>query len=385
MSNKFANVKKEEFVKPIDNVPSQERFKHINNSFDDYMKAMELGLSYSQYLERLDPSCEYSGGLAELDAYERQLYKLGLSVSEDGKTGTRPVPVKYFLLDEEHRILFKEFLDRTVRAKMFDDRYDVNSILATTRFIQGESAKGVELDFTKIEENPYVSIGKGAEIPIVEIGWSDTEASLAKKGVAVKYTYEFLRRANIDMVRLIFERIALADKKSTFNYAASYLFTGSPVTTVTSLDSAAAAGDITYKAWLSFLETAGVYTFDTVITSKDVALKILLMSRPELNPSQAMALLSEIGVGSKPKVINVPNFAVAPSIYVVPDGTFGTGNDDKALFFDSRYALERIVEQGSEINETQKFITSQHEVVVQTINEGFTTFMADAKKVLQLA
>jgi hypothetical protein len=369
--------------KPIE-APKGERFKKVVLNSESYKAAREYGLTYSQYLEAIDPSYEYSGGLGELDAFERQLYRHGLATSSD--KGIKPIPAKYFFVDEAHRIIFKEFLDRTAYTKLFDDRYNVNDILATTRQIVGESAKGVVLNFDEIDANPYVSIGKGAEIPTVRIGWSDTETYLAKKGVAIEWTYEAIRRFNIDTVRLILERVALADKRNTFMYAAGFLFDGAPLTKTIDLDSTVTASNlITYKAWLSFLETAGAYTYDVAIGSKDAVLKVLLMDRPNIDPSQVMSLLNSMNLGNTPKLVNVPNFANEPRFYVVPDGTFGTGNDDKLLLFDSRYALERIVEQGSDISETDKFIKKQIEVTVQTLNEGFNVFFDDSRAVLHLS
>lgn len=339
----------------------------------------------SQYLECLDPSSEYTDGLKDLDAFERQLYRHNLFVSPDRAKGIKSVPTKYFLVDEAHRVLFKEYLDRTAQITMFDDKTDIAKILASTRFINGESAYGVKLDMSEIEANPYFQIGKAAKIPVVGISWQDTEAHLAKKGVGIKWTYEFLRRANIDLIRIMLERIALADKKGTFNYAAGYLFGGASVTKTVTLDSTVTATKpISYLSWLKALSMAGVYTWDKCLATESAALKITTMDRPNIDPSQVMNLLASMKIDSTPFIGNEPNFMTSPEIMIVEDGTFGSGNDDKVLLFDSRFALERIVEQGSDIRESQKFIADQTELTVQTINEGFEGIFNDAKMVLHI-
>ena len=74
----------------------------------------EAGRSFSQVLEREDPSERYKGtGLEGLDAFQRQLKRFDIKVK--GETSD---PVEAFFRTSDAAVLFPEYIARTVRQGM---------------------------------------------------------------------------------------------------------------------------------------------------------------------------------------------------------------------------------------------------------------------------
>ena len=74
----------------------------------------EAGRSFSQVLEREDPSERYKGtSLEGLDAFQRQLKRFDIKVK-----GEASDPVEAFFRTSDAAVLFPEYISRTVRQGM---------------------------------------------------------------------------------------------------------------------------------------------------------------------------------------------------------------------------------------------------------------------------
>jgi antitoxin (DNA-binding transcriptional repressor) of toxin-antitoxin stability system len=51
---------------------------------------------------------------------------------------------------------------------------------------------------------------------------------------------------------------------------------------------------------------------------------------------------------------------------------------------DSRFGIERVVEAGSEISETERWITSQQEILTFSMNEAYANIDVNAVRILRL-
>lgn len=344
--------------------------------------ARKAELTVSEVLELYDPSDRYTDELKGTSAFERQLIRYNLPVKSDPSRGIHAVKGEYFLVDEQHRILFKEFLNNEVYFSLINSKYNVDDLLAITRRIDGETALMTDIDTSAIDANPFFKVSKMADFPTVTVSWSDRSAYVSKRGVAVKWSYEFLRRARVDLIAKIIERIAMSDRKASFNFAVSALYNSATTQNVTTFDTTCSAHKITYAAWCKWLHSFDPYEATLVIANIDAAMKVLLMTRPNLAPADAMRMIEEARLSGGAVIQNPGNIAKTPPIYIVEDTVMS--NDDHIMVVDKRFALERMIELGSDISETQRFITNQTEVTTFSLTEGYNTIFAGARKVLNL-
>jgi hypothetical protein len=153
--------------------------------------------------------------------------------------------------------------------------------------------------------------------------------------------------------------------------------TAATVYDLTDLDSAATAGTLTLKGWLNFrMQFNQPYTMTTALMPTDVALQVILLNAGTANVP--LAGLNLNGVGNSLTPINT----TADGIRY---GWTAEAPASKIIGFDRRFALEQVTEIGSEIRETERFITNQTELMVMTETSGFGVMDASGTKILNLA
>ena len=100
----------------------------------------EAGRSFTQVLERLDPSEQYKGTRLEgLDAFQRQLKRFDIKVKGAGSD-----PVEKFFRTADSAVLFPEYIARSVRQGMEEANLLPAITAATTRFRLFSSSLGTE-------------------------------------------------------------------------------------------------------------------------------------------------------------------------------------------------------------------------------------------------
>lgn len=102
---------------------------------DMYAIAYDKGMSFTQFLENIDPteSADKSG----LDAFERQLLRFGIRTKNDPKSGIQASKGEMFFQSNlpESRILFPEFLNRIARVAVMAEEDVMSEIIAGTETI----------------------------------------------------------------------------------------------------------------------------------------------------------------------------------------------------------------------------------------------------------
>ena len=90
----------------------------------------EAGRSFTQVLEREDPSEQYKGTALEgLDAYQRQLKRFDIKVKGAGSDA-----VEKFFATSQSAVLFPEYIARSVRQGMEEANLLPHITAAVTRF-----------------------------------------------------------------------------------------------------------------------------------------------------------------------------------------------------------------------------------------------------------
>lgn len=363
-----------------------------------YAEAAANRMTFSQYLERIQPSQPDD----RLDAYERQLKRFGITVRSQPEKGIYASTIEQFLKASEtyannqplqtgvpsSAILFPEFVSRTARMAMLSNTdYDVSNLLSTTRVINGSTYKELWIDTTPGQNdqpnlNKYEMgrVGEFGTFPRTQITWAESAKSVFKRGVQVDMSYEFQREATVDILSIVISRIMLSQSRSLFTKALDKAFNGAPVVQSSTLDATSIGGKLTYEAWLKWTASFDVYTCDTYYMSLNTAVKVIMMEKPNIDPVAMMASLKQGPVSQTIQVAR--GLWKNVTIFPLTDGSIA---DDYILTFDKMYALERVIQAGTDIQESERIITQQFDSVVISVADEISLIFDDSRFVLHIS
>lgn len=370
-----------------------------------------------QVLEEFSPT-EKPG---DPDAFTRMMREAGLVTREDRTAGYHPSTIADFMDSPGSRALFVEFFRRTwldankspkareetlreSRAVLLSSDGTIGSwqrpyseaasvewndqieaeiplseIVGRTFSSATNAYRGFYIEYDE-EQLRKFRVGESAEIPMAKIKGSEREIRLHKYGRGVEISYEDMA-TRVDRLAWIIRFMAVQSEMDKADAAISTIIngdgnpgTGATVLTLSTLDPEADPGELTLKAWRKFrLAFKRPYRFTTALMAADTALDLEL-----LNVGSANILAGPLGVlGLNPTPINAPTGGIR---YGWTDGVAS----DVILGFDRRNALHHIVMSGSQISETDRFITNQTHVLTMTEIEGFMVGDPAASKVLDL-
>jgi hypothetical protein len=393
-----------------------QRLSQPDRALELHREALKAGMPLSRYLEVIDPSEKGS----TLDAFGRQLREAGIITRSNPMAGWWASEATRFFDDPVGRALYPEFFARQWRSVMFappqqraaaillssdypidsperpypdvaapewlnqfQPAIPLNELVGSTQAIQGEDYRSIYMTYDA-DALRLFRIGESAEIPTATLTTSSRANRLRKYGRGLRATYEQLRRMRIDRLAWWIRWQALQSEVDKVTAALDYLVSGdgnsgtaATVYDLTDLDSAATAGTLTLKGWLNFrMQFNQPYTMTTALMPTDVALQVILLNAGTANVP--LAGLNLNGVGNSLTPINT----TADGIRY---GWTAEAPASKIIGFDRRFALEQVTEIGSEIRETERFITNQTELMVMTETSGFGVMDASGTKILNLA
>lgn len=385
---------------------------------DVYRSAFSKGMSLSAYLEQEDPSEGYDDGL---DTFGRLLKEANLMVRSDPNRGYYADTFEAFYENEHTRALIPEFVRRvwyrvatgqdpstrasassftsleqpygSVANPFFDSAQpriqQLQPVLPLSEFvtlttpIRGDAYRAFYLtEPTNKNDYRLTRIAEGAEIPRVKLVGGQHMTRLHKYGRALEATYEVLRRQRIDMIALHIARMAIQAETDKVATAIDVMINGDGNSNtaatsynLTTLDAAASAGTLTLKGWLNFkLQWLNPYRITTAVAQVPMALQAMLLSTGSANIPLSVAFPNSFG-GMRP--LNQSGLS---------DGVgFGWTSDapsNKIVGWDNRFALERVYEVGSDINEIERFVMRQTQALTMSEVEGYNCLDPNSVKVL---
>lgn len=397
---------------------------HLTRGREMWMEAYDTGANFSTYLEELDPTFDHPVQDRGTDAFGRMVRAAGIIPSSDPSRGFYAMPLEVFEETPGTRSLLPELFARMwrkatvgrpsglgygARATYFSNDQPAGGILqpfataAQPRF--QEIAPAIPLSElvafnTGINQNTYrafylktdventrmLRIVEGTEIPSAKLVGSERMIYLTKFGRKLEVTYETLRRMPIDLVAFHIARIAVQSEADEVAAALSVLVGGDgnagtamTIYNLTTLDPLTTANNLTLTAWLTFkMLFMNPYALTTVLTQNGPALKLQLLNTGSAN----IPLLYINNAGGGFGGFRPINPGLADNV-----GLGWTADAPANLIagFDRRFALERVFEIGSTIQEVERFITRQVQALVMTQSSGFAVFDETAKKGLNLA
>lgn len=378
-----------------------------------YRQAAEAGTNLSVYLEAQDPSSNYNDGM---DAFERLMTVAEIRSVSRPAAGIYADEFGAFSRSVQHRSLLPEWVCRIWRGvqhggspstrTLYSSSDDIvggslkpwydsptagitspvaapfmlSDIVAMTTPVTGGAYRKVYLDTTATAVRRR-RVVEGADIPLGKLTTADHTINLYKYGGGLKASYESIRRARLDKIRLWLQQEAIRNEVDKISEAINVLVSGDGNSSTaadayqaqTDFDSTATSKAVTLKAWWRFNAAfAPVFTLTHVVGAVGDIAKVALLNVGSSNNPQANLQLP-IKPGSKG---------------TLADGTiYGITTDvpaDKLVGIDARQALERVVETGSNIEEIERWAQSQTQILVISEVENFAVLTQGATKTLEL-
>lgn len=390
------------------------RLSNRDGAIETHREAIQMGVPFTRYLELMNPTEKGD----RLDAYQRQLKAAGIITRSDPQAGYWASEVGDFFDSVAGRALFPEFFAREWRKvafanpeqraillssdavintwerpytdaagprwnNQFTPAIPMNELVAITTPITGEDYRSLYMTYDA-EALRLFRVGESAEIPMANLTTSARSIRLKKYGRGMRTSYEALRRMRVDRFAWWIRWMAVQSEVDKVAAALTVLISGdgnngtaATEYDMTDLDSGATPGTLSLEAWINFrLQFAPPYSLTTALMTQATALQLIMMNVGTANLPLAGYNLN--GLGNTLTPINATADAVRY-------GWTSEAPTAKIVGFDARAALEQVVEIGSEIKETEQFITNQTQVVTMTENNGFAILDPAATKILDLA
>ena len=232
----------------------------------------EAGRSFTQVLERLDPSEQYKGTRLEgLDAFQRQLKRFDIKVKGAGSD-----PVEKFFRTADSAVLFPEYIARSVRQGMEEANLLPAITAATTRF-EGMDYRSITAEAGG-DEKELKAVDEGAAIPATTIKVQANLVKLHKRGRMLVASYEAVRYQKLDLFSVTLRQIGAHIARMLLSDGVDVLMNGDGNDNEAEVDETAAASTLTYDDLVTFWGKFDPYEMNTLLVSPDVMLKMLKLS-----------------------------------------------------------------------------------------------------------
>lgn len=331
-----------------------------------YDEAKTTGKTFSEILEKDDPSENYKGSnLEKLDAYERQLAAHDIQVK-----GKQAALVGDFYKTDTSKILFPEFINRNLKIGMNRGKMEamIDDVVSTTSEIDSNSLKGISVDMNSSNVE-YKRVNENAKFPLVVFKTKEQANTLYKIGTSINATYEALRRVKVDLIANALQIIGFNLSRAMVYEVLDVLLNGdgnsNPAPEVLSVGH----GDITFEDILSLELEFENFENEFLIGNKNTMKKVLKI--PEFrDPLIASKFLTN---GD----LQTPFGNTLKLNKKLPDS--------KLIGFNRKAGVEMLEEKGASLVETGKIINQQFEEIVISKYCGFSKIFPDSAFVLNFA
>lgn len=356
-------------------------------------QAKDAGLSLRDYLTlAVNPLAgEHAerNARANLNGYEAAIAYLNLPHRTDLEQGVvLQAASDTFQTYPGTKALFPEVVDDMLRWK---DRQD---LMETTDDLVGQTRtiNGIEMVATVVEDDSAArgtfTVPELANIPVRTIRTSENSVKMFKHGSAYRTSYEFNRRASLDILTPFASRIQRQLEISKVAAATAVLVNGDGVNAAAPLETLGSYGaDFTngltlkdnYRALAKFLmaRAKAGNPVDTLAGNFDTFVELMFMFMPTLKAGKSDAeAIAEMG-GPRmtlPIMNGTVNFAFSSAMA-----------DNRLLAFSKGETLEELVEAGSTIAENERSITNQALTYVRTEVTGYKLAWGDTRTLLNTA
>ena len=318
---------------------------------------------FSQQLERLDPSKNYSGSeLTGLDAFQRQLKRFDIKVS-----GRHSDPIAKFFQTSDSAALFPEYVARAV-AQGAKEEGQLAEIIASKTEINSMDYRSITTTLENLSGNADELsdvIAEGGAIPETTIALNDYLVRLKKRGRMLCTSYEAIRFQRSDVVTVALSQIGAHIAKARMRDAVNLLVDGDGnIPAAEKINTSAAT--LSYSDLLKLWNKFDSFDMNVMLASPDMMLDLL--SLPEFKDPACALNFQNSGSLATPMGARLIKSAAVPAGMIVG--------------LDKRFALEMITCGDIQV-EYDKLIDTQLERAAVTSIYGFSKIFPDAVKVLE--
>lgn len=359
------------------------RANDIKLSKDLYIEANNKNLTISALLEEMDPSESND----KLDAFERQLKRFGIVTKDDPEHGVFASTGQLFFQSNvpESRVLFPEFIERSIRAAMMDETdylaYLVNGWTTSNAGI----FRALYVDDTATTRKSGRR-GEGARVAKMKVTWSEKTVNMNDFGIEIDMSYEFTKWASLPMIQTILKRAAMQRRYDEAGEALTTIISGdggskestaAANTNLSDLGVATPEGteELTYVAWLKWAASFAPYVLTTLIGTVDDIIEWFTMAKPSTDPAVMYQLLDKSQTGGVPTLVNLGVSQVAAVCHSDSSASVLVG-------IDKRFALHGYRDMGMDMVETDRVIDAKFDKIVISNKVGFANIFAAARKKL---
>lgn len=357
----------------------------------------EYGISLQNFFRlAIDMSDEAAAEYraAGMDGYEAVLAYLHLPVKNDLSNGIMLAQAgDTFKSYPGTRILFQPVIDEVLRFSTRQDQIErIDAIVGSSRTVSGIEMVSIVAKSDEDAEGTW-TIAEGANIPVRKIKTTEQAVKWWKHGSGYEFTYEFDRRASIDILTPYAARIARRLELSKVRAATSILINGdgvhgaAPVVYQEDLmkESDASAENtpnkIDYAAflkWLLSMAKKGT-AIDTVLGNYDTYLMWMMLFTPTMSGNRSAA--EAVAAAGGPSLS-----ASIPGLFVPVKFAVSSAMPDKQLLgFIKAETLQELIEEGSQISESERYIRSQRVIFVKTETTGYKLIFGDTRSIYTTA
>lgn len=349
--------------------------------------ARDAGLSVRDYLTlavdvRSGKHAE-ANQAAGLNGYEAALSHLNLPFGNDFEQGVvLQAASDTFATYAGTRAMFPEVLDDMLKQLgRMDQIENTAALISQSRTINGVEMISTVMDDTAAEDGTF-TIAEGGKIPVRAVRTSQNSVRMYKHGSGYEFTYEFNRRASLDIITPFAARVARRLEISKVAAATAVLIDGDGVNLgATPADLATYGADFlggktlkdNYRALAKFImaQWKAGYPIDTIACNFDLYVEMMFMfAQTNIGTASDIQNLAAAGAPS----INLPVMNGAINVVLsstIPDGFF--------VAFVKSETLEELVEAGSIIAESERSITTQVVTYVRSENTGYKLSFPDTR------
>lgn len=320
-----------------------QKFEHLNLEKGMYS---ETGESFSQVLERLDPSEQYRGTPLEgLDAYQRQLKRFDIRVK-----GTGSSMVEKFFKTSQSAVLFPEYVIRAVKAGIKEVNIFPNFIASET-IISGTEYSPITFD-SKAD-------GTTSLCPCSNL------VRLHKRGRMLVASYEAIKYQKLDLFSVILRQIGAQIERAHLEDAIEVIVKGDGNSDPAQINTVADRNKLSYEDLLRFWSDFEPYQLNTMLVNADAMSKLLSIDQLR----NAFRMKAD-GIGELIFPMTGANVIRTSAI-----------SDGRIIGLDKNYALERVT-AGDVLVECDRLIDRQFERSSITTISGFAKIFKDASRIL---
>ena len=355
-------------------------------------EAQSYGLSMRDYLTlAVSPDKSENRALyAGLNGYEATKLALNLPHANDFERGVfLQAASNTFQTYAGTRALFPEIVDDMLKAKTrLEVAENIASIVSQSRTIDGSEMITTYMEDDADQRKTY-TVSELGRVPMRSVRTSQNTVGLGKRGSGIEISYEFARRASLDILTPFAARILRDAELSKVSAATNILINGDGVNAAAQvINFSTFAGGVqtevsasNYKALSKFLmkRAKDGFPVDTLVCNYDMYVDLMFLYAPTISGNGSVPMsMGEMGapvINTRMNALNGLNLNISLSS-AVPAG--------KIICMAKNECIEELIEANSNISESERSIIDQSIKYVKTETTGYKLAIPEARVVLNV-